>query len=93
MCVTRGAYFHDGLPLVVMLLTIFCGFYNAMMETYFVGCLYLPPFNGPNEGNLMISSLGVITYTYGLMTIFFFGKIFRYNILEYGDFLPWSLSP
>ena len=67
MCVTRGVYFHDGLPMVLMMLCVFNGFYTAMMETYFLGGLNLPPFNGPNEGNLMVSCLGPITYIYGFL--------------------------
>ncbi len=65
MCLTRGMYFNDGAALVLMLNLGFNGFYYAMMESYFLGGLNLPPFNGPNEGNLMIASLGPTTYFFG----------------------------
>ncbi len=65
LCLTRGVYFHDGFPMIVQLLCVFNGFYCAMMEAYFLGGVTLPPFNGPNEGILMIASLGPVTYIYG----------------------------
>jgi len=35
------------------------------MESYFCGGIFLPPFNGPNEGNFSIALLGPITAIFG----------------------------
>ena len=65
MTLTRGGLRNDGFQMAIMTYTLFHGAFFCLMESFFVGGLMLEPFNGPTEGNLLISLMGPITYFFG----------------------------
>lgn len=64
---SAGAMFHTGFDietLYVYLFTINC-FYFANLEASRLHGMHLPYFNGPNEGNFMISLFYFIPFFFG----------------------------
>ena len=66
---------------MVLYFTIEYGFIFASMESYFIGGIFLPTFNGPNEGIMLLASLPVISFIFGYL-IFLMFEFLRHSILE-----------
>jgi len=62
---TRAEFRDDGIFGLVILVCMFLCTYFSMMETFFMGGLFLPVINGPNEGNFAVGLMGVLNAYYG----------------------------
>ena len=61
----RANELHDGFLNALFLNAMNVAFFCTVMESYFLGGIWLGRINGPNEANLTIASLGVVSYVYG----------------------------